>query len=110
MRLYTLTGAASVSNDEHGTFEVDPETGAVEVPEALGRILHGTCFGGRRVWEDDAERSQRLVAEDLERRRDPAVLYDLLQQKLAAVPAVPVEPQTGPVSKPRSRKPKTKTE
>lgn len=105
MRLYTLTGAQSVTNEDHGTFDVDPATGAVEVPDALGRILHGTYFGGRRVWEDDAERSARLAAEDLERRRDPAVLYDLLQQRLGADTPAPSAPAAKP-RKPRNEKPR----
>lgn len=86
MRLYTLTGATSVSNEDHGTFDVDPKTGAIEVPEALGRILHNVFLAGKRAWEDDVERAKRLADEELARRKDPATLLaavEALTEKVA---------------------------
>lgn len=81
MRLYSRTGAASVQHEEHGSFDVDPDSGAVEVPDELGELLQRQHFAGQRAWENDAERSTRLADEDLARRRDPGALYDLLEAK-----------------------------
>lgn len=106
MRLYTLTGASGVTNEEHGSFEVDPETGILEVPEALGLVLHATHINGKAAWETDAERSTRIASEDLARRQDPATLLaavEALTQKVA-------EPAPEPVKEPaRKQTPARKT-
>jgi len=74
MRLYSRFGATQVSNEDFGDFDVDPDSGAVEVPPALGALLHNQHINGLRAWEDDAERTARLTAEELARRKDPATL------------------------------------
>lgn len=72
MRLYTRLGASSVVHEDD-TFDVD-ENGAVEVPEPLGQRLHATHIDGKQAWETETERHTRLVAAEIERRRDPATL------------------------------------
>lgn len=90
MRLYTLQDASSVQHEHHGSFDVDPETGGVEVPHELGEHLHATHIHGKPAWETEAERHARLVNAEIERRRDPASMYELMQQ----VAAKPVEDDT----------------
>ena len=98
MRLYTLTDAASVGNDDYGDFEV-AQDGSVQVPEPFGQFLLAQHTNGEAQWEDDAQRNARLVAEELERRRDPASAYDLLAQIVAQqAPAAQVlVPEPAPV-------------
>lgn len=83
MKLYTLLNAAGVVDEDFGEFEVDAD-GSIEVPEDLGARLHAAHIGGQKAWETEAERHARLKTEDLERRRDPAALYDLLAGHTAA--------------------------
>ncbi|HEY3718374.1 MAG TPA: hypothetical protein VGL39_27945 [Jatrophihabitantaceae bacterium] len=90
MKLYTLTGAAGVSHEDHGEFEVDDD-GGVELPPEFGEYLHRTHVGGVKSWETQTERHDRLIAEELERRRDPAQLYDLLAQQIDPKPTDPAE-------------------
>jgi hypothetical protein len=87
MRLYSRTGAATVHNEDHGKFDVDPDTGAVDLPDELGTYLHGQHIDGQPAWEDDAERHARLETEDRARRSDPASLYDLLDNRLGRIEA-----------------------
>lgn len=78
MRLYTLTGATQVDDPVHGSFEAGAE-GAFEFPNELSARLHAFHVGGEKAWETDAERADRLQAEQLERMRDPATLLAAVQ-------------------------------
>lgn len=100
MRLYTLLDASSVHDEDHGSFDVDPETGAVEVPQELGLLLHRTHIGGRKAWEDDAERSTRLAEEDLARRKDPATLLAAVEALAGNLAAAQQPPASASVAKP----------
>lgn len=82
MRVYSRTAASSVHHDEHGTYDIDPDTGLVEVPDELGELLMRQHVAGERAWENDAERHKRLADEEAARRRDPGALYDLLSEQL----------------------------
>lgn len=82
MRLYSLQGAESVQHEDE-SYDVDPETGAIEVPHDLGVHLHGLHIAGQKAWETDAERHDRIVAAELELRRDPASMYELMQKLVA---------------------------
>ena len=87
MRLYSTpvtAGSATVGNDDHGHYDVDG-AGFVEVPDELGGFLNGLHIDGQRAWETEAQHSDRLAAEDLERRRDPAAIYDLFNEKLGSL-------------------------
>ena len=87
MRLYSRTGAGTVQNDDYGSYDTDPDTGLVEVPDEFGHILHRQHIDGQRAWENDAERAGRLKAEDVARRSDPAALYDLVDARLGKLEA-----------------------
>jgi topoisomerase IA-like protein len=86
MKVYTLQNASSVGNEDEGVFKVDKD-GAVVVPEAFGVFLRDNHVNGAKAWEDEIERHARLTAEELERRRDPASLYDAVAKLAASQPA-----------------------
>lgn len=86
MRLYSRTGATALDDPAHGHFEPGPD-GAFDLPDELAGRLHGFCTRGQPAWETDVERQRRLVAEEIERRKDPATLLDAVQQLVAAAQA-----------------------
>jgi hypothetical protein len=79
VKLYTRTGAASISNEQHGEFTIAKD-GSVHVPDEFGAYLHRQHIGGKPAWEDEAERHARLVAEEVERRKDPATLLAAVEE------------------------------
>lgn len=83
MRLYTRTGVSALDDPEYGHFDADPQ-GGFDFPAPLGDKLHRFHAGGQPLWETDIERQQRLIGEELERRKDPATLLDAVQQIVAA--------------------------
>lgn len=121
MRLYTRTGATQVSAGGN-VFTAD-ENGVFEFPQDVGVEVHAFHVAGKPAWEDDAERAARLVAEQLEKVRDPATTLAELQKMTAllagalggqqAAPVTPIAPVApseppsapAPVAKsPRARK------
>ncbi|NUP47547.1 MAG: hypothetical protein HOW97_09590 [Catenulispora sp.] len=99
MRLYTRTGASALDHPEYGHFDAD-ENGGFDFPDPLSDELHRFHAGGRPMWETDVERQNRLLAEEMERRRDPATLMDAVQQLVNAARTV---------SEPASAKPPAET-
>lgn len=88
MRLYTLTGATQVDDPQYGRFTVN-DSGAFDgLPEALANRLHSFHLNGKPAWEDDAERERRIVAEELDRMRDPATLLAAIKEQGASHDAV----------------------
>ena len=80
MRLYPLRDQASVQHPDYDeTFVVDADEG-VELPDELAHELHRTHFGGKRVWETDAERHARQIAEEKARRSDPETLLAAVEE------------------------------
>lgn len=98
MRLYSRTGATSVTHEGH-TYEPD-ENGAFDFPEALGQQQHSFHVGGQPLWEDEIERQRRLMNEELERRKDPATLLDAVNKLVAA--ASEASATTGQEDKPKA--------
>lgn len=83
MRLYSLTGATALDDPEHGHFEPDGN-GGFDFPDDLSDRLHRFHVGGKPAWEDDVERQNRLIQEELERRKDPATLLGAVEQLVRA--------------------------
>lgn len=83
MRLYTRTGATALDHPVFGHFDADAD-GGFDFPNELSDQLHGFAIGGRPLWETDIERQNRLGREELERRRDPASLYEAVAQLMSA--------------------------
>lgn len=112
MRLYTRTGATTVDDPEYGHFDANPD-GGFDLPEELAERLHAFHAAGQRLWENDIERQNRLIAEELERRKDPATLLSVVEQlmqaaQVAQATATPAKAETeadAPAAKPtRARK------
>lgn len=93
MRLYTRTGAVAHDDAEYGHFDAD-ENGGFDFPDELSDKLHRFHAGGQPLWETDIERQHRQMAEELERRRDPATLMDAVQQLVNAAKTVS-QPEPG---------------
>lgn len=94
-RLFSLARATAVDDPEFGHFE-GGEDGSFDFPDELSDRLHRFGHRGKRAWETEEERGDRLHADDLARRRDPAALYDavgdvtdLFRQLAGARPAAP---------------------
>jgi hypothetical protein len=76
MRLYPRGAPRTVIDDPvWGHFEAD-EHGGFDLPDEMSDEQHSFHHRGKPAWENDDERSVRLHGEDLDRRRDPAALYD----------------------------------
>jgi hypothetical protein len=101
VKLHTLNDAAAV-HDGEDTYKVGAD-GTVEVPHALGERLRDTHIGGEKQWEDSIEQQNRLLEEELARRRDPASAYELL----AKIAAGQADGPHGPVSAPKASRPRT---
>jgi hypothetical protein len=75
-RLYSRMNAGAIDDPQYGHFEPDPAHGGFDLPDELSDRLAGFCHRGKPAWETGEQRSERLHGEDLDRRRDPAMLYD----------------------------------
>lgn len=83
MKLYSLNGTTGVSHGDE-TFEVS-EDGSFEFPDELGATLLNTHLDGKAVWETETGRVERLMAEEAERRKDPATLLAAVEALAARV-------------------------
>jgi hypothetical protein len=91
LRLYSRTDAAAIT-DGGETYKAGKD-GAFDLPDELAARLHAFATAGKPQWETDIERQNRLIAEEIERRKDPATLLDAVQQIVkAAQAAAPAEP------------------
>ena len=77
-RLYPLDPVPAVDAPE-GHFEPE-EDGGYDLPDTLFSRLHSTHHGGEKAWETQVERQRRQHYQDLERRRDPAALFDAVDR------------------------------
>lgn len=100
MRLYTRTGATALDDPEFGHFDADAQ-GGFDLPDELSDRLHKFAFSGKPAWETDVQRQQRMLAEEQERRKDPATLLGVVEQLMRAPQqsAVPrMEPPASPAT------------
>src|SRR5580698_6241400 len=75
-RLFSRMNAGAVDDPQYGHFVPDPAHGGFDLPDELSDRLAGFCHRGKPAWETEEQRGERLHGEDLDRRRDPAMLYD----------------------------------
>ena len=119
MRLYTLTDASKIADPEFGTFTVGEDGAFDGLPEELANRLHPFP-----AWENDAERTLRLVVAEQKRLADPATMLAemqamaqgqreltaaLLAARSAAAPAAPageVAPAAAPAASAPKRRPR----
>ncbi len=84
MKLYpTIDGVSGISVAGYDTFQPLAD-GSFDVPDEVGDELLTFHVGGVKLYENEPERAARLEAEELERRRDPASLYDTVQSLVAS--------------------------
>jgi hypothetical protein len=74
-RLFSLANAGAVDDPEFGHYEPGDD-GSFDFPDELSDRMHRLRHRGRPAWETETERVDRMHGEDLDRRRDPAMLYD----------------------------------
>lgn len=96
MHLYSRTGA-SVVQHEGLRYEAGPD-GEFGFPDSVSDVLHPFAVRGERLWETGTERRQRILAEEMDRRRDPAELYAAVAKIAAAADALPA-----PKAEPKGR-------
>ena len=85
MRLYSRNGATVV---QHGDEQYKPgASGGFDFPDHVSDALHPFAVRGERLWETDIERQRRLLSEEMDRRRDPASLYEAVEQIMKAAQA-----------------------
>jgi hypothetical protein len=95
MRLYSRNGATAVA-DAGENYEAGDD-GGFDFPAEVGERLHGFAAAGEPLWETDVERQHRLIAEEMERRKDPATLLAAVEQIVKAAQAVtPAPPEPAP--------------
>ena len=96
MRLYPKGAPQAVIDHpvwgRHEVIKGDGEdAGGFDLPDELSDELHSYHYRGKRIWETEDERAERLQREGLAHRRDPAALYETvsgmadLTRQLAAV-------------------------
>lgn len=110
MRLYSRMGVTALDDPDYGTFQAD-EQGGFDFPDDVSDRLHGFHHQGKPMWETDIERQQRLIGEEMERRKDPATLLSAVEQLVKAAaatsaltaPAVEPIPASEPAKTPRKR-------
>ena len=104
-RLYSLTNVSAVTDAEHGHFEAG-EDGGFDLPEEFAEKLHAFHLRGKPLWETDIERQNRLMKEELERRKDPTTLLSAVEQLVAAAKATTVLTQQADAeAKPAAKRP-----
>jgi hypothetical protein len=86
MRLYSRMGTVALDDPEYGNFQADA-AGGFDFPDEVSDRLHGFHFRGKPMWETDVERQNRLMSEELERRKDPATLLSAVEQLVKAASA-----------------------
>jgi len=80
--LYSRAGA-SVVRHEGVTYKPGPD-GGFPFPDHVSDRLHPFAVHGQRQWETAVERQARENAEEMDRVRDPATLYEAVAKIVAA--------------------------
>jgi len=83
MDLYSKVGADSHVDPVHGRFTPDEETGAFHFPDEVSDAIGGFAVKGKKLWENETERADRMHGLDLARRRDPATMLTMQEENVA---------------------------
>jgi hypothetical protein len=84
VRLYSLTGADSHVDPVHGRFTPD-ETGGFPFPDEVSDTLVTFAVRGRKLWETEETRAERMHGLEMARRRDPASMLTVMEENAALV-------------------------
>ena len=96
MHLYSRTGASFTVHE--GVPYVPGPDGAFPFPDHVSDVLGRFAVRGQKLWETGIERQRRVMSEEMDRRRDPAELYDAVARIVAAA-----ESATSPEPKGRAK-------
>lgn len=82
-RLYPI-GAPRPAFDhgQWGHFDAAAD-GGFDLPDELSDEMYSFHHRGKKVWETEDERSDRLHGDEMARRRDPANLFDAVERLVA---------------------------
>lgn len=100
MRIYSRTGATLLDHPEVGQITADDD-GGFDLPHEVAETLLRFGVGGKPLFEDELQRNQRILREEMERRRDPATLMAAMQRLVEATEAA--------ADKPAAKRPAKKT-
>lgn len=78
MDLYSLVGADQHVDPDGNRYTPDLKTGAFHFPDEVSDLIGGFAVKGKKLWETEAERAERLHSADLAAQRDPASLYSVV--------------------------------
>ena len=87
MRLYSLIGATAVTDPASAKQYEPGDDGGFDLPDPLATAQLAFHSAGKPMWETGPQRRERLLGEELERRKDPATLLDAVNQLVAAAQA-----------------------
>jgi hypothetical protein len=91
MRLYPRRPDTGIV--QHGGVTYGPaDDGGFDFPDPVSDQLHSFAVKGERLWETGIERQRRILGEELDRRRDPASLYEAVAKLVQAAETVTPEP------------------
>ena len=110
MQIFSRMGATQIAAEPE-PYTAD-ESGAFEVPHELGTHLINFHGPDGQLFESGGQRNDRLEREDLERRKSPEALHDLMAAFLKAnLPAnTPAEAKAEKPAKPETAAAKKKRE
>ena len=102
MRLYSLIGATAVTADNGNQYEPGDD-GGFDLPDPLATAQLAFHSAGKPMWETGPQRRERLLGEELERRKDPATLLDAVNQLVAAAQATRAPDPAAKSAKPAAK-------
>ncbi len=106
MQIFSRIGATQIAAEPE-PYTAD-ESGAFEVPQELGTELINFHGPDGQLFESGGQRNDRLAQEDLERRKSPEALHDLMAAFLKA--NLPAEAKVEKAAKPESAAARKKRE
>ena len=84
MYLYSLVGADAHKDPEYGLFTPDG-SGAFPFPDEVSDVLVTCAVRGRKQWETEEARAERMHGQEMARRRDPASVLTAMEENAALV-------------------------
>jgi hypothetical protein len=83
MDLYSLVGADQHVDSDGTRYVPDPETGAFHFPDEVADQVGGFAVKGRKLWETETDRADRMHGLEMARRRDPATMLSMQEENVA---------------------------
>lgn len=84
MRLYSLAGAIAHEDPDYGHFEAGDD-GSFAFPDDVSDVLVTCAIRGRKLWETEEARAERMHGLEMARRRDPASVLTAMEENQALV-------------------------